>query len=160
MEEIAFDGKTIREERLVKKEIQFMRWSPSGKLLAVCAGTDLTLFDANYRFLRLITGTDGGIFDIAFSPDEEYVGILSMGGYATDRPSPLNLFTISGEKIFTFSGASLLSFSPDGKFMCIGDNMSGKFFLMRVDAEILKWIRGAGIPELSKEQREYYGIEE
>jgi RNA polymerase sigma factor (sigma-70 family) len=96
-----------------------LRFSPDSKTLYACNGNHVSILRwdaATGKALPLIGKHDGGISDIALSPDGRSVAAASMGG------SVYLWETTTGQKRFVTKDAGLadvIAFSPDGRLLAV-----------------------------------------
>ncbi|GAA4736560.1 PD40 domain-containing protein [Modestobacter marinus] len=126
--------------------VQALRWSPSGRHLAVAAGRDVVLLDAAGSVLARWVRQPSTVTDVVFSRDGSRVGCASYGGLRWFAvPAPGRSPSLEPVRVLAWQGSLLLArVTPDGRWVASG-NQDASVHVWRLwsgeDAEM------AGYPE-------------
>ncbi len=131
-------GELDRQPLSLDAATSFVRFSNTGKLLAIASGRQVIVWDvAAQKALYTLEQTENEINAMTFSPDDQLLAakaeVIILWNLATGQPvgDPINDKTTSAE------GSSLagtedfgVAFSPDGKLLATVSSVSGSILLI------------------------------
>ena len=122
-----------------KDDINDIAYSPDGTKLAVAAGNGIWLYDAQTgQELVQCAGHIDKVFNLAFRPDGKTMASVGIGHDRTIRIWDVH----TGKNLRTFEYQAWdVAFSPDGKTIVCGSEVSDDYNLNLFDADTGKLIR-------------------
>lgn len=146
------EGKFLRALKNSAGESNYPKFSPDSRYIANSKG----LWEVSGKYIAPLTEHGGSLIDFSFSPDSKYVRTLTSG--------QVNLWNTKGELLAAMAepgdddGIKNAIFSTDSQFL-LTSSQKGFVRLWPVPERIYQYLRGeAGIPALSADQKERYGI--
>lgn len=146
-------GELVHEMEGGSSWVEHLAWSPSGKYLATAAGRRLRLWSDEGELIREYPEHSNTIAAIAWRPNTSELASACYGQIRVWHPDIEN-----PARMFLWKGSMLaLTWSPDGQYLCHGNQDSTvHFWIVPSAKELQMWGYPTKIRELAWDRRSRY----